>query len=182
MKALAIFAVALILAIGSGCSGHRRWHESSRESAGLAPLPAEEPQAVVQVYAARTWGWRGWFADHTWVSVKPAGAREYTVYEVIGWRRRDPDGYVRIVNDVPDRRWFGGEPNLLVDLRGETVDALITQIVDAVERYPYANRYKAFPGPNSNTFTAWIAREVPALGLRLPWRAVGRSYPLDGES
>jgi hypothetical protein len=27
--------------------------------------------AVVQVYASRTFGWRGAFADHTWIAVKP---------------------------------------------------------------------------------------------------------------
>ena len=41
---------------------------------------------------------------------------------------------------------------------------------------PLPENTARFPGPNSNTFTAWIAREVPQLGLKLPLRAVGKSY------
>ena len=33
-----------------------------------------------------------------------------------------------------------------------------------------------WPGPNSNSFTAWIALEVPELGLRLPAKAIGQSW------
>lgn len=36
--------------------------------------------------------------------------------------------------------------------------------------------YNAFPGPNSNTFTAWVARQVPALDLHLPFSASGGGY------
>jgi hypothetical protein len=36
--------------------------------------------------------------------------------------------------------------------------------------------YKAFPGPNSNTFTAWIAAQVPELEVDLPFSAIGRGY------
>ena len=39
----------------------------------------------MQVYAARTVGWRGVMAVHTWIAFKPRGAAEYTRYEVIGW-------------------------------------------------------------------------------------------------
>ena len=35
---------------------------------------------------------------------------------------------------------------------------------------------KAFPGPNSNTFTAWIAKKVPELELDLPFTAIGSGY------
>ena len=64
------------------------WRSASREPAGLAPDPAEVTEPVVQVYAARAWGWRGYFGVHSWVAVKPREAIVYTVYEVIGWRLR----------------------------------------------------------------------------------------------
>ena len=35
------------------------WSQARWDSAGLAPAPAEQPDALVQVYAARTWGWKG---------------------------------------------------------------------------------------------------------------------------
>lgn len=180
MKHAAWIVTALTCALAlAGCG--REWRTASRDSAGLAPHPSASSEAVVQAYAASVWGWRGFFADHTWVAAKPAGAEHYTVYEVIGWRVRRGGSGVRIARDIPDRRWFGAEPRILADLRGEIADRVAAEIDAAARRYPYSNEYRAFPGPNSNTFTAWLAREVPELGLELPMRAVGRSYPLERE-
>src|SRR3989454_3887048 len=61
---------------------------TSRAPVGLAPDPAATAEAVVQVYGARCSGWLGYFGVHTWIAVKPAGARAYTTYEVIDWRLR----------------------------------------------------------------------------------------------
>src|SRR3546814_15296916 len=63
-----------------------RWSEASRDPTGLAPDPAITPEAVVQIYGARAFNWRGAFGVHTWIAVKPADAPTYSVYEVIGWR------------------------------------------------------------------------------------------------
>ena len=143
---------------------------------GLAPDPAANPEAVIQVYAARTVGWRGVFGVHSWVAVKPARASEYTVYEVIGWKLRWDDTAVSIRSREPDGRWFGNEPELLADKRGAAADALIARIDKAAKSYPYAAEYSAWPGPNSNTFTAWITREVPELRVDLPPTAIGKDY------
>ncbi len=42
--------------------------------------------------------------------------------------------------------------------------------------YPYADTYWIIPGPNSNTFTAALMREVPDLTVELPPHAVGKDY------
>lgn len=145
-------------------------------SAALAPSPSEERGAVIQAYTARLKGFRGIFADHTWVAVKPENASAYTIYEVVGWRLRRGLPALHIHKGKPDRFWFGNEPSLLVDVRGDKARDLAAK-VDAVARaYPYPDQYRAFPGPNSNTFTAWVAMQVPELGLDLPMRAVGKSY------
>ena len=57
---------------------------------------------------------------------------------------------------------------------------MIYNIRVAIARYPYPHEYRAWPGPNSNTFTAFIAREVPELGLSLPANAVGKDFPPGG--
>jgi hypothetical protein len=36
-----------------------------------------------------------------------------------------------------------------------------------------------WPGPNSNSFVAWIALEVPDLGLDLPAKAIGQGWMQD---
>lgn len=152
------------------------WATANRDSAGLMPPAAATPEAVVQVYGARAFGWRGAFAVHTWIAVKPENADRYTTYEIIGWRAwRDGSGLVRR-EGPPDRRWFGAQPEIYAELRGTEAAAAIPEIEAAVAAYPYASEYRTWPGPNSNTFTASIARQVPALRLDLPPTAVGKDY------
>jgi hypothetical protein len=174
---LALLAGAAVcwLLLGGGAAA-RDWRTASHEPVGLAPDPATTPEAVIQVYGARAWGWRGYFGVHTWIAAKPANARAYTVYEVIGWRLRSSDSAVAIRERAPDARWFGSAPELLGDKRGDGVDALISRVEQAARDYPYAGDYSAWPGPNSNTFTAYVARAVPELEVHLPPTAIGKDY------
>lgn len=152
------------------------WRTAGRDSVGIAPPAASTPEAIVQVYAARAFNWRGLFGVHTWIATKPAGASSYTVHQVIGWQLPATGTTVDSARDLPDRRWYDAEPWLLRDLRGAAAAALIPQIDAAVARYPWRDRYVLWPGPNSNTFVAWIAREVPALRLVLPATAIGKDW------
>jgi hypothetical protein len=181
-KRFAWWAMALLVAplMGSvaivAARGTVHWSETSRASSGQAPDPAATSEAVVQAYAARTWGWRGVFAVHSWLVVKEAGARQYTRFEVIGWRQYYNRPVLKVSHATPDGKWFSVRPDLLTDVRGEQAARLIPLIRAAVARYPYAEYYRTWPGPNSNSFTAWIGRQVPDLGLRLPVTAVGKDY------
>ncbi len=149
---------------------------TSRAPVGLAPDPGTTPEAVIQVYGARCSGWLGYFGVHTWIAVKPAGARAYTTYEVLDWRLRSSGSAVAIRKRAPDALWGGNAPTVLATKRGDGVDALIERIDRAVREYPYAHEYVVWPGPNSNTFTAYVARAVPELGLDLPPTAIGKDY------
>lgn len=174
---LPLYAACSTTYIGqSGQLGGSNWRTASREPVGLAPDPATTPEAVVQVYAARTIGWRGYFGVHTWIAVKPSNAAHFTIHEVIGYRLRSAGTVVVTRVRAPDGRWFGAYPELLRDVRGPGVDALIMRIEAAVLRYPYAKSYHAWPGPNSNTFTALVMREVPELRVDLPPTAIGKDY------
>jgi hypothetical protein len=152
------------------------WRTASREPAGLAPDPATTPEAVVQVYSARAVSWRGWFGVHTWVAVKPSNATEFTVHEVMGWWLKRTGSVVVARNRTPDGYWYGNRPELLADVRGPGVDDLIRRIEAAVKEYPYPGTYHVWPGPNSNTFTAFILRKVPELRVDLPPTAIGKDY------
>jgi len=171
-----LLLLILMLFCTSTCSGNKDWRTATRESAGIAPDPQVTREAVLQVYGADTWGWRGCFAIHTWYAAKYTGDSFYTVYEVIGWRQRRGLPVVRIEKDLPDRFWFGEKPRLLKEFRGGGVDQLILQVDKAARSYPWPNTYEAFPGPNSNTFTAWVAKQVPSLNLSLPFSAIGSGY------
>lgn len=156
------------------------WRRADRASTGLAPPAAATPEAILQVYAARAFNWRGLFGVHTWIATKPAGAASYTVHQVIGWQLPSTGSVVDSARDLPDRRWYDAEPWMLADLRGARAAALIPRIEAAVARYPYSDRYVLWPGPNSNTFVAWVAREVPELGLSLPVTAIGKDWLGEG--
>ena len=152
------------------------WYQARRDATGLAPDPARTAEAVVQVYAAPAVSWRGIFSVHTWIVVKPSGAPRYTRYEVVGFGVAAGAPAVRVDRAGPDNYWFGARPHLLLDQRGSGVDQIIEKIQAAVAMYPYPHAYRAWPGPNSNTFTAYVAREVPELGLNLPSNAVGKDF------
>lgn len=152
------------------------WTTASRQSAGLAPDPATTPEAVVQVYAARAFKWRGAFAVHTWIAAKAAGAPAFTVYEVTGWGVRRGGRAVNIEQDVPDRHWYGARPELLADLRGPEAETAAARIARAAADYPYPDSYTTWPGPNSNTFVAHILRQVPEMRVDLPPTAIGKDF------
>jgi hypothetical protein len=169
-----LFGLAYIDRLESGPVGD--WRTASREAVGLAPDPATSPEPVVQVYAARTVRWRGYFGVHTWIAVKPRAALEYTVYEVNGFRLRRTGSAITVGNRAPDSRWFGSMPELVAERRGPGVDELIKRIEQRVAVYPWADSYRVWPGPNSNTFTAFVLRAAPELRADLPATAIGKDY------
>ncbi|MCF8479863.1 MAG: DUF3750 domain-containing protein [Rhodospirillum sp.] len=185
MKGLLFTLLALLVLLGVpvGVSalvnggGAKPWSVANNGSTGLAPNPVTSHEAVVQIYAARTYSWRRIFAVHGWITFKPAGADRYTRVEVLGWRQGD-----KVVwnSGGPDDRWAGSTPTLLRDIRGENAEALIPAIEQAVAVYPWRNTYSAYPGPNSNTFLAYLARAVPGLDVDLPPTAIGKDWrPID---
>lgn len=169
-------AITLIGSLFSGCSSGEHWSTASRESAKMAPDPSVTNEAVLHVYGADAWGWRGWFAIHTWIAAKRTGETSYTVYDVVGWRGYRDQQVLRITKDIPDRYWYGAKPRIIAEHSGEGVDDLIDAVDKAARKYPWKTVYKAFPGPNSNTFTAWVAEQVPELALDLPFSAIGSGY------
>ena len=179
MGIVGFLLVAGAIALGAVMVGRvtaQDWRTASQEPVGLAPDPSSHPEAVVQVYAARVIGWRGVFGVHTWIAVKPPAASEYTVYEIIGWRLRWQDSALAVRHRAPDARWFGSAPELIAEKRGPGAAALIPRIDAAARAYPWSGEYVMWPGPNSNTFTAWVSRAVPELEADLPPTAIGKDY------
>jgi len=144
--------------------------------AAKAPDPAQHPEAVVQVYGADVWGFRGKFAIHTWVATKARNASTYQIYQVIGWRQRRGRPVLSVSEGKPDKPWFGSPAILLHQTTGDMAEQLIGKIDAAVDAYPFPDEYKMWPGPNSNSFVAWIGLEVPELELDLPAKAIGQSW------
>lgn len=171
------YVVTLFMCVLLVACSNTDWRTASRESSGLAALPNTLNEAVIEVYAADAFSWRGWFAVHTWLAVKAQGASEYTVYEVVGWRVNSGLPALHEYQTIsPDRYWYGAKPHKVLSLQGDKAAQLIPKVIDAVQRYPWANEYTVFPGPNSNTFPTWIGLQVPELELEMPFRAIGSGY------
>lgn len=162
-------------------AGATDWRTASRDSMGLSPAPQSHPEAIVQVFGARTYGKRGLLAVHTWIATKEKNATEYTTFEVIGWRTRFGGKALYIKNDIPDRRWFGADAELIDEIVGKDAEQAIVKIKKLGAEYPHADEYRVWPGPNSNTFVSWVIRNVPELRVELPPHAIGRDY-LVGQS
>jgi Protein of unknown function (DUF3750) len=154
------------------------WQTADRSSAGLLPDPAQHRDALVRVYAARTVRWRGIFAVHCWIVIKAADASTYTRYDYTAWG--EP---IRVNGFAPDGRWFGVVPDTIASADGEAAARMVPKIRAAVEAYAWRTYgdYRAWPGPNSNTFVTAVLASVPELQVALPPTAIGKDFPYDGE-
>jgi hypothetical protein len=175
-----LVVVPLLVAAGGQSEMARHWSETRWDSSGGLPPAATTPEAIVRVYAARTWGWKGVVAVHSWLVVKPEGATSYDRYEVVGWGVRAGREAIRRNLRPADGYWAGNPPELIAELRGPAAQAAIPRIERAIEAYPYRDVYRTWPGPNSNSFVAAVLREVPELGAALPPTAIGKDYLPNG--
>ncbi len=144
-------------------------------------LTAFQNQSIISVYGAGAGRWQSYFSLHTWIAFKKAGERDYTVYEVIWDRPSKGLSAVARWMGNPDRPWACHAPQRLYHLEGERAEALIPLVEQAIAQYPFQDRYVAWPGPNCNTFIAYIGRTVKELGLLLPPHAVGKDFLPPGE-
>ncbi|MEZ5856975.1 MAG: DUF3750 domain-containing protein [Hyphomicrobiaceae bacterium] len=129
---------------------------------GRRPCPGRSHRALESI-----------FAHHTWLVTKERGARHYRRYEVVGWGRA-----LRIDAHPADGRWYGNTPRILLTLRGKEAERALPRIAKAIAAYPNSGRgvYAVWPGPNSNTFIASIARQVPELAPALLPTAIGKDF------
>jgi hypothetical protein len=152
------------------------WHRADWSSANLLPPARAKPEALVHVYAARAGRWKGIFAHHSWIVVKDHGG-SYTRYDKTGWGRP-----VKVNNWAPDARWYGHMPILVAAIEGPEAERLIPKIRAAIARYPYKgyDDYSVWPGPNSNSFVAYVLAAVPEAGIVLPPTAIGKDWRAEG--
>jgi hypothetical protein len=153
------------------------WRSADRSSAGLLPRPDGHPGALVRVFSARVVSWRGIVATHSWIVVKDPGAPAYQRFDYTAWGQP-----IWVDRFVPDGRWFGSTPEVVVAADGADAEAMIPRIRDTIRTYPYSapGDYQAWPGPNSNTFVAAVMSAVPEMRASLPATAIGKDFPFDG--
>jgi hypothetical protein len=188
MKAVKLWALAILViyllptfaAAGWWALQDRpaRWSEANWGSAGILPKPEADEDAAIYVFSAATGGLKGSVASHAWIVTKDKGAKTYTRYDKVGWGNP-----IRRNHRAADAFWYSNRPQQVVAITGREAEAMIPKVESAISAYPYAEPggYTIWPGPNSNTFVAFVLRSVPELGAVLPPHAVGRDYLPDGE-
>jgi Protein of unknown function (DUF3750) len=179
-KYLALFvALTILLPISIGAAlGYARgwpenWKVASWASSGLLPEASTIEPATVMILSSRTGRWKSIFAEHMSIIVKPEGAEAWTRYDVVGWGNP-----VRKNNYVADALWYGNAPRVIYRLEGDQAAQIIPQIEASIGRYPFQKKgtYTVWPGPNSNTFVAWVVRHTAGFDAELPPVAVGKDW------
>jgi hypothetical protein len=116
----------------------------------------------------------GLIAVHYWFVVFDGGRAER--WEV--WQTKNAGG--RSVGHVhcdlkgPDEGVGGGPACTAMTWSGEDARSLI-EVLRASATYPYCSLYRYWPGPNSNTFAAWVLREA-GIAFPLARKAIGCKY------
>jgi hypothetical protein len=170
---LFLLPLAVHAAIYAGKDRPATFRDADWSSVGMLPPADADRDARLLVFTGRTGRWKGIFAVHSWVVLKPENATSWSRYDVVGWGQP-----LRTNSWAPDGRWFGDTPRVLVDVRGPTAAVLIRKVNAAIAAYSYNHfgDYRIWPGPNSNTFTATVLRAVPELATALPSNAVGKDF------
>jgi Protein of unknown function (DUF3750) len=179
MTLLLVFLLPLVIHAVLYCTGDRAgsWYDADWSSARILAPAAADPEPRILVFSARTGRWKGIFAVHSWIVLKPENAKSYMRYDLTGWGRP-----IHVNGWAPDARWFGNVPQIIADIRGPAAAAAIPEISAAIADYPYAKLgdYRLWPGPNSNTFVASVLRAAPELDIALPPEAIGKDFRTDG--
>jgi hypothetical protein len=116
----------------------------------------------------------GRFAWHYWFVVSDdTGAHRWEV-----WQTKNAGGtcigHVHCDLKRPDDGVGGGPSRLAFRWTGDEARR-IARVLKKAATYPYCQRYRMWPGPNSNTFVAWVLREA-GVDFALDARGIGRGY------
>ena len=155
-------------------------------------LPHDAEYLVV-VKCARVSGDLNWFArfaEHSWVDIKrPNGwTRVESPSVLFNFSSDRPDEekqngtlISQAVNDISDEIGFAdfrGNNNIHVvaSFSGHEAKRIGERIMEVADYYPLTEDYRAWPGPNSNTFVEWLSHQVDGLAFALYPNAIGKDY------
>ena len=123
----------------------------------------------------------GLLAVHYWFNVLDPASGICDRWEV--WQSRDAGGtscgHLHCNLKAPESGVGGGPARLAAEWQGDEALRLKGILEEAKTRYPFCDHYLPWPGPNSNTFAAWVLRAA-GIELRLPWNAIGKDFRWPG--
>jgi len=69
----------------------------------------------------------------------------------------------------------GGGPSRLARVWHDDEARRIAAVLAQPERYPHTRLYRYWPGPNSNSFVAWVLAQA-RIDYALHWKGIGRRW------
>lgn len=133
-------------------------------------------ELAVQLYLAPLPHPLSRIAVHHWFVISDPELGRPRRWEV--WQRADvlgaSWGHIHLDLKAPEAGVGGGPAVVQAEWRGEAADRIRAVVEDPL-RYPHRSRYRYWPGPNSNTYVAWVLREA-GVEFGLDRRAFGKHY------
>ena len=74
------------------------------------------------------------------------------------------------------QHWNGKLLGSVTGGKNSLAHTMLNFIQERTPDYPHQENYTAYPGPNSNTYVAWILKHFPESDITLPWNAFGKKY------
>ena len=165
LSAVVLVGIALVLT-GAGC----RHVPDQSLFLTMNDRPAE---LVVQLRCAKV-PQAPAIADHCWFAEFDRAGGRWHRWEVMRYSA-GPWGHVQRDVMSADAGVGAGPSWVLHEFRGDSAAHLRDVLYDP-QGYPLRDRYRYWPGPNSNTYVAWVLREAD-VDASLPGTAIGRGYP-----
>ena len=83
-------------------------------------------------------------------------------------------GHVHCDLKAPEADVGGGPSRLAAEWHGDEATRIAAVLAEPHD-YPHSQRYRYWPGPNSNSFVAWVLKQA---GIRhsLHWKGIGRKW------
>ena len=134
----------------------------------------------VELRAAKIPSFPGIFADHYWLLVFHTGEdnkiQKCDRWEIWQHAHCNDSCWGHLHKNLLDPyQGVGNGPSQLIKKWiDEEAVSIIKKIKSSPETYPFINKYRYWPGPNSNTFAQWIVQGKAILRSR----AIGRNYPI----
>ena len=152
------------------------WRNASYASSVWHPVPIKSRRLLFRFTAhARITG-----AVHSeYTPGSRQKAEQWTLHRLSGDRLESLSGPPVVTVQKEAHRISAGSThslNFCWNAVAASPSTLIDRIESAVDAYPYAYRYRVWPGPNSNSFTAFVARKVPNWVWTCPLRRLERIF------
>ena len=164
----ALLAWLALCLVGAGSSRLR-----PATPAALDPPPREP---VVQLRCGPLGGGLGYVAVHYWFVAYDPYEGAWHRWEL--WQKANLGGtsWGHVHRDLlsPHSGINGFPPRVMAEWRGRAALDLQAAL-DASRQYPDRDRYLAWPGPNSNTYIAWVLRRAGASADLDP-QGIGKDY------